>query len=77
MHDNTEMCLMTKATMQAALDFLYDLAGAWQWKRNTIPKNDALMAELDLLIARIEQRLEPSNGQVRRDSAAPGGTHGH
>ena len=64
MHDDTELCLMTKATMQAALDFLRDLAGEWEWKRNSIPKNDREMAELDLLIGRLEQRLSPSNAHM-------------
>ena len=63
MHDDIETCLMTKSTMQAALNFLRDLAGEWEWKRNSIPKNDREIAELDLLIGRLEQRLSPSNAQ--------------
>ena len=61
MNDDTELCLMTKAMMQAALDFLRGLAGEWEWKRNSIPKNGGEMADLDLLIWRLEQRLSPSN----------------
>ena len=64
MHDDTELCLMTKAMMQAALDFLRDLAGEWDWKRDTTQKNNREMAELDHLIGRLEQRLSPSNDKM-------------
>jgi len=50
------------ATMQAAADLLRELAGEWEWKRNTIPKNNREMEELDMLIKRLEDSTACGRG---------------
>jgi hypothetical protein len=44
---------------QACLDAVLDLIGEWEWKRNSIPKNDKEMAELDSLAERLRNDLAP------------------
>lgn len=41
--------------LDMSVDYLRDLAGEWEWKRNTTQKNNREMAELDSLIEQLDE----------------------
>ena len=61
MHDDTELALIPKAILIAAAEYVEDLANEWEWKRNSIPRNDMEMANIDLMISKLRQYSTPSN----------------
>jgi hypothetical protein len=61
---------MNVQDIEEALDYLRDLAHEWDWKRNSIPKNDREMAELDELIGRLDAELHAGPVELDAVSAA-------